>query len=344
MNEQPVDMECLEQTLQGLGEFYYWPNDGNMGDYLIAEATRQLFRKWQLRWKEYHPEVQPTDDSYVVVYGGGGRFVPHWGGVETFQEHLTRPQVRRCVILPHSIYAVDEFVKSLDARHTVFCREHRTLAYCRSLNERAAFLLAHDMGMELNVAALPTVGEMQSPTRDADYESIAQYGLLSGGAAGHALYRMKRSIVQSSCDGRKVAFVLRTDREKSVLVESQWAYDLSVFYSASCRETPYSALLVRFMADLLSHPDVVVTDRLHVAIMAMHVGKDVYMLDNDYGKLSGVYEVSLKNRANVHLLLPGEPWPEVLQRAWRRLNSPLRNGYFAARTMAGCIFRKLRGK
>ncbi len=78
------------------------------------------------------------------------------------------------------------------------------------------------------------------------------------------------------------------------------------------------------MADCLSVPDVVVTDRLHVAIMAMHMGKDVYMLDNDYGKLSGVYEVSLKNRTNVHLILPGEPWPEELTTAWERLNAPWR--------------------
>lgn len=98
------------------------------------------------------------------------------------------------------------------------------------------------------------------------------------------------------------------------------------------------------MADILNPPDVVVTDRLHVAIMAMHVGKEVYMLDNDYGKLSGVYEVSLKDRANVHLLPPGESWPEELQRAWAKLNSPWRNGYFAARAMAGRILRKIKGK
>ena len=99
-----------------------------------------------------------------------------------------------------------------------------------------------------------------------------------------------------------------------------------------------------FMAELASYPDVVVTDRLHVAIMAMHVGKEVYMLDNDYGKLSGVYELSLQNRANVHLLPPDEPWPMELQRAWKKLNSPWRDRYFAARRLARRVLNKIKAR
>ena len=341
---EPVGLEYLEQTLRELGEFYYWPNDGNLGDYLIAEATRQLFRRMGVAWKEYNPAFPPRDSGYVLVYGGGGRLVPHWGGMEVFLHHFTLPAVKRCVILPHSIHGVDDFVKALDERHVVFCRERRTLSYCRSLNNQAEFILAHDMGVGLVVDDLPESGDMEVPESDLDAESMAQYQLLSGGAAAHARHRMHRATVELAQSGRKVAFVLRTDREKSAKIESAWAYDLSILYSASCRETPYSAKLVRFMADILNPPDVVVTDRLHVAIMAMHVGKEVYMLDNDYGKLSGVYELSLKGRANVHLLPPGEPWPVELQRAWAKLNSPWRNGYFAARAMAGRILRKIKGK
>ena len=339
---QPVGLEYLEQTLRELGEFYYWPNDGNLGDYLIAEATRQLFRRMGVAWKEYNPAFPPRDSGYVLVYGGGGRLVPHWGGMEVFLHHFTLPAVKRCVILPHSIHGVDDFVKALDERHVVFCRERRTLSYCRSLNNQAEFILAHDMGVGLVVDDLPESGDMEVPESDLDAESMAQYQLLSGGEAAYARHFMSRATVKVFPGGKKVAFVLRTDREKCAQVESEWAYDLSILYSASCRETPYSAQLVRYMADVLNLPDVVVTDRLHVAIMAMHVGKEVYMLDNDYGKLSGVYEVSLKERANVHLLPPGKSWPLLLRIAWMQLNSPWRRRYYASRAWARQLLNKLR--
>ena len=56
-----------------------------------------------------------------------------------------------------------------------------------------------------------------------------------------------------------------------------------------------------FMLSAIDSFDVIVTDRLHVAIAATLLNKEVYILDNSYGKLSGVYEQSLRGRSNVHL-------------------------------------------
>ncbi len=341
---EPVELEYLEQTLRELGEFYFWQNDGNLGDYIIAEATRQMFRRAGLVWRPYDPENPPQETEYSIVYSGGGRFVPYWGGIELRQEHLTRPQVKKCVILPHSIHGVDAFVTALDERHTVFCRERKTLAYCRGVNTRSRFILAHDVGIYLQLDKVVPLSALCPPVIAEGEEAARQYALLVGGAAAYARFRVSRATVKSPSSHRKVVFFLREDGEKGVDLESRWAYDLSGLWSGSCNENTCSGPLLMFMAELASYADVVVTDRLHVAIMAMHVGKEVYMLDNDYGKLSGVYEVSLKDRANVHLLPPGEPWSEELQRAWSKLNSPWRNGYFAARAMAGRILRKIKGK
>lgn len=343
MNDQPVDSECLAETLRDLGPFYFWQNDGNVGDYIIAEATRQMCRRTGLVWLPYNPE-NPPQGEYSLVYSGGGRFVPYWGGVELRKEHLTRPQVRRCVILPHSINGVDDFVQALDERHTVFCRERKTLAYCTGLNKKAQFVLAHDVGIFLQLDQVKSLSSLTPPMDEEGEEARRIFELLTGAAASHARFRVSRAIVQSPETGRKVAFFLREDGEKGNDFSAIWSYDLSGLWAGTCNENSCSGPLLMFMAELASYADVVVTDRLHVAIMAMHVGKEVYMLDNDYGKLSGVYEVSLKDRANVHLLPPGEPWPVELQRAWSKLNSPWRNGYFAARAMAGRILRKIKGK
>ena len=122
-----------------LGEFQYCANEGNMGDLLIDMATRQFFRR-------HHLPVRHGSHHHVV-YGGGGRFVPFYGSLEVQAAKLTSARVERCIILPHSFYQVDSFIHVLDERHLVFCREQRSLEYCRSLNERAQFLPADDMAL-----------------------------------------------------------------------------------------------------------------------------------------------------------------------------------------------------
>ena len=45
----------------------------------------------------------------------------------------------------------------------------------------------------------------------------------------------------------------------------------------------------------------ILTDRLHAGIASALMGKEVYLFDNNYGKVSGVYGHSLKDLPNVHL-------------------------------------------
>lgn len=342
-SDAPIDAIPMVQYLRELGEFYFWPNNGNLGDYLLAEAARQLFREYGVVWRPYDPENPPQEESYVLVYGGGGRFVPHWGGVDRILKHLVRPAVRRCLIMPHSINGIDDFVKALDARHTVFCREWKTYAYCRALNSQAKFLLGHDVGLSLKVAQLPSLDTLRAPQAIDGEEAAQQYAIMSGRGMRRVWFHVRRATVVAPSTGRKVAFMLRTDKEKSVAAASEWSFDLSALWNGSCQETACGAHLMRFMADITTYPDVVVTDRLHVAIMSMHTGRVVYMLDNDYGKLSGVYENSLNHRQNLHLLRCDEPWPAELQEAWHRLNSPLRSCFYGlARQCKGLFIRVCR--
>ena len=97
----------------------------------------------------------------------------------------------------------------------------------------------------------------------------------------------------------------------------------SVAWDTSGRKMRYNGNMLLAFADAVRQVDAVVTDRLHVAIMCWKAGVEVYMLDNSYHKLSGVYRKSLSNEPSVHLLATGRFTPE-LERAWKRLNSPAR--------------------
>ena len=318
-------MHLISQILKEANNVYYWPNNGNLGDLLIAEATRQYFRRNQILWSEYNPDNPPVNVDITLVYGGGGRFTSHWGGIEMHLSHLTHQRVKKGIILPHSFYEVDSFIRELDERHTIICREHRSFDYCCSLAPKARIMLGDDMGLQLSIADLPELQNVPALSLSSNEEEQQQKHLLTQGWAKNTIKGVCNSTISSTIDGKteRIAFLLRTDKEKSSVLSSPLSYDISRTWDASCRETAYNAYFMRVFAEALSYPSVIVTDRLHVGIMAFHCGKEVYLLDNDYGKLSGVYHQTLADKSNVHLLADGKLTDE-LHMAWKKFNSPLR--------------------
>lgn len=313
----------MKELLKKLNKIHYWPNNGNLGDLLIAEATRQFFRRNHITWVEYNPDTPPDEENIVLVYGGGGRFTSHWEGIDVHLAHLTHPRVKKGIILPHSFFEVDFFIKGLDERHTVICREQRSYDYCCSVSSRATIMLDDDMGLQLRLQELPEISSIPEIHDISNKVEHAQYELLQHGWHNKVLKGVRQATVYTLIDNqrKKVAFLLRTDKEKSAALRSPASYDISIAWNSSCRETAYNAYFIQIFAEAISYPDIVVTDRLHVAIMAHHCGKEVYLLDNDYGKLRGVYNQSLSGESNVHLLLNSE-LNDYLLESWNKLNYP----------------------
>ena len=254
-------------VLQSLGSFQYLPNHGNLGDLLIDVATRQLMRLYNL--------PQSHTDCNHVVYGGGGRFVPFYGSLETLQESLTHPGIERCIILPHSFYEVDSFVKSLDERHTVFCREVRSLEYCRSLNSRSCFLPAHDMSIHLNPVKLRReIGHQEASSLKKKLKEAIEQSSFSTTFAG------------KPCLG---GYFPRIGVESTLEEESHFGQDLSELWMGYGEDSPAHAAHILALLDELSVLDIVITDRLHMGIAALYAGCQVCFFDNNYGKISGVY-------------------------------------------------------
>jgi exopolysaccharide biosynthesis predicted pyruvyltransferase EpsI len=100
--------------------------------------------------------------------------------------------------------------------------------------------------------------------------------------------------------GSKVAYFMRTDCESAKHFRTD--LDLSSCMQGSefttKEQMSFSAAV---MLSTVDNFDVIVTDRLHVAIANALIGKQVYVLDNSYGKLSGVYKGSMHHLPNIHL-------------------------------------------
>lgn len=294
------------ELLRELGPFHYMMNQGNVGDALIAASTVALFEREELNFSSCGPELPAGKEEITLVYGGGGGFVPYFGMLPHYVRLFSDPRLRKCVILPQSFRDCDELVDVLDERFTVFCRERASYDYCLSKEwGKARFLLADDMA----VAAEPEMLKKR-PVRLPFLEMEER-------AWGKRMKRdVKTSLVALPGAG-KLAVCLRDDPESTghaqALKELPLNTDLSVYSVRVIDEVEHAFAYTRWLLKALDQPDAILTDRLHLGISGALLGKEVFLMDNVYGKISGIYELSLRERfPRVHLLneLSEFPWLE----------------------------------
>ena len=320
----------LAQTLKGLGHFVYFPNPGNLGDELIAVATVQVFDSLGLSY-EIYDKNKTYSDKFTLVYGGGGGMIPDWGFLPTIEKALMNPALVRGVILPHSIRGCDELLKKLDERFTIFCRERKSLEYCRSINKTADIHLADDMGCLLNPAAVPSQKELHKELPKPGL-FIWLYSLLFESRKSrtrilHRYYqktyarlnRHTRARAQLLPNGKKLGIMIRKDSETlegSVppQLPVQHNIDVSRYGGADCCWLTFNNMGTRQFLNTIDKFDIIVTNRLHISIAAAHLGKEVIMIDNSYGKLSGVWEQSLTTAKHCHLCRSSEEVISILDK------------------------------
>lgn len=290
------------EVLQELGTFYYLPNAGNLGDQTIACATREFFRKNDLSFLPYSAETAERGEELPLVYGGGGPFVPYYGMVPSLLRMFQNPRLKKIVILPSSFFQCDELAAFFDERFTVFCREERSFHYLSGLNKRARFLMADDMAFTLDARKF-----IEDQAEELLTYSVFQHKIQALQECLHVLE-----------DGRKVLLFLRGDVESLQDVEAisrrYKTFDLSGLAHGSAEDVEFNRLMTCLFLYGLDQADVVLTDRLHGGICSHLLGKETYLLDNSYGKLSGVYEFSLKGCERVTMLesLKEFPYQELL--------------------------------
>lgn len=307
----------IESVLQSLGHFIYYPNPGNLGDELIAEASMQIFDRLGLSYEMYDEDAKPRGE-HVIVYGGGGGMIPDWNFLPVIESVIMAPGVTRCVILSHSVRDCESLLQKMDERYTIFCREQKSADYCRSCRTRAEVILTDDMGTLLNPAQVPMLSELLwlqprpcLPVRIFATLFMPRFSrlrmLLRYYRKTHdRLIRHISSRTYKLKDGRRFAMMMRRDSEAVAdnlpeFLQSLKNTDVSRYGGSDCRWRVFNQLGVRMFLDVTRNVDIIVTDRLHVSVAAALQGTNVIMIDNSYGKLSGVRKQSLSQFSHCHM-------------------------------------------
>lgn len=102
--------------------------------------------------------------------------------------------------------------------------------------------------------------------------------------------------------GSRGLFCRAGARRAPCLPELILGRDISDLWNGWGDGSAEQAFLIGGLLSILKELDIVISDRLHICIAGLLAGCRVYFLDNNYGKLSGVYRQSLSDHPRANLL------------------------------------------
>ncbi|MCK4205240.1 polysaccharide pyruvyl transferase family protein [Brucella pituitosa] len=235
---------------------YYWPNPGNAGDAFIATAIYWLFSKYSIAFDIIDDEKQM--EGKTILFAGGGNLVE---GKYDHMANAIRKYLpdNKCVVLPHTVFGYRDILSHPSNNLHLFVRDPISFQICK-LNgiPEENINLAHDA-----VFYLPR-----------EYFSDWQE------------------------EGKGRAVCLRQDGEstKSVYVPPN-NIDISMSWNGALWHNVNLAKdVTRSLASYLSPYREVETDRLHVAILATFLNKQVIFYPNNYYKNRAIFEHSIAGR------------------------------------------------
>lgn len=276
-----------KQLAQVLGQFHnedvvFIPNPGNAGDSFITCATYQMLDDLALPYR-----VGAPSGSYpgsVLLYAGGGNLIGEYVNAIQFIRN-NHAKAKALVVLPHTIAAFADTLASLGPECYLFCREQRSYAYVSQAVTAAKVFLSHDLALSADLERIRQVAEVDGAGSIFNLDSQrVRLSLIAW-----------RHILQSGFRFNSLQ-AFRTDVERTNLDVPPHNFDASAIFAtrdlspAACTQT--TATLMRF----LDRYRLVSTNRLHICIMSLMLGKRVEFYPNSYFKNEAIYLHSLKHQ------------------------------------------------
>ncbi|MEI6211401.1 MAG: polysaccharide pyruvyl transferase family protein [bacterium] len=293
-----IQIEDYLRELAREREIVFLPNGGNAGDAMIACATYQLFQNAGITFTLFDAaRFDPTDK--VLIYGGGGNLVPLYPTARDILERYHQT-VRRLIVLPHTIAGHQDLLERLGSHVDLLTREEVSYAYVRRVAAGPRIFLADDLALHLSPAALRQNWEgwpRMIARQDSPLHRKVQLYL----SLARAQWRQKRTA--GGKGGVLQAF--RCDKERSRSVLPAGNIDVSRILRCANLSPLQAAGTMQMMCRLIDGYAEVRTDRLHVAIAAALLGKQVKLYANSYYKCEAVFRFSLAKR------FPGVEWMEI---------------------------------
>lgn len=292
-----------------------FPNHNNPGDVAIWLGALASLRRlgvrvrYQCAWCTFSPEAlaRALPEGPVLI-NGGGNFGDLYQGQQGLRERLFAELTDRHLIqLPQSIHFGQQDnldrVRTLIADHgrvTLMMREDRSERFAAE-NFDASVHLVPDMALALRRIERP-VGSPQSDMlwlhrMEGDAEYVDHGFPLGEGVREVEWIRPQENEPEWSRSHEKAreqnARLLEECRNDPEAARRRWKRLARTF-------APLSEGYVRRGMEIIATGRVLVTDKLHGHILSLLAGIPHVVLDNSYGKVSGVYRTWTKDSTLSH--------------------------------------------
>ncbi len=267
----------------------FCPNPGNSGDALIAAATWQVFDNLGIS-----PSISKPPEfkqGIAVILGGGGNLVPLYSDTRRALERCLDAGVERCILLPHTIRGHELLLSKLDDRFTICCRDRPSFEHVVRHAPHAKAILADDMAFSMDIRALErrcvTLLHKIRLLFDRDWQKSSR--------------QWRRALAICCPDESGTLTILRTDREVGAHVgRRDDVLDLPDYFKVKHGGRAGCDQVALDLFRCLQRAGHVVTDRLHIALPSALLGVSTEIIDNNYGKLSAVFSLSLPGNVLIH--------------------------------------------
>lgn len=260
---------------------YYIQNPGNAGDAAIATATIQFFRR--IHVPLVHVRAENIPSGATVIISGGGNLVPYYTNVRDILLACLDRGIKKCLLLPHTVRGHTDVLARLDARFTILCRDKPSYQHVTNHAPHVHAAMARDMVFELDIE------ELKRSTKTWRHK----LALLQDSYWRTRLFRWRRATLRIRPDSHGTLRIFRSDVESVDSDRTRRKSDLMHFHGIN----RYSSATDQITLDVIkciNRAERVVTDRLHVSLIAAMLGKKVCLLENSYGKVSDVWELAME--------------------------------------------------
>jgi exopolysaccharide biosynthesis predicted pyruvyltransferase EpsI len=299
--------DALRATLDGADRvaLVNFPNHGNPGDPAIWLGTRAALRRlgvrvaYQCAWDTYsETALRRAVPHGPVLLNGGGNFGDLYAGQQGLRERLLATLRDLPLIqLPQSIHFRDpanlDRMRRLIADHgavTLLVREHRSDTLAKGQFDAPVHLVPD---MAFGLGELPRLGTqtvdvtwLHRVPGDPEY---VDHGTPPPGVSSRVVEWIHELDHEPSWRlGHRIARHANTALRRQAQRNPSWAE--RAWRPLGVTFAPLSRGWLRRGLHVLGSGRVLVTDKLHGHVLALLAGIPHIVLDNGYGKVSGVYE------------------------------------------------------
>ena len=305
IDEQLLPLIDHDYVLYGL------PNYANIGDLLIWEGILVFLKKVPFKckgvcfWDEY--PTNPSAGDSIILIQGGGYFGDIWRKAWMHVLDGIRPyRNNKIIILPMSIYYEDDAYRRADAdylakfKDLIICARDEDSFYCAKTCFRNQVLLVPDMAWHigknyLSRRMLPSSGKtllLKRSDKELESEDIRISGIDVDVHDWPTIETPTPSEIRFKQYIRLINKCQRKLPRMRPLFQNLKNSSFDLFYRNQMNSRGIS---------FISSYETIYTTRLHALILSVMLEKEVYLIDNSYGKLSACFSTWLKGVDRVHL-------------------------------------------